>query len=150
MTEPDTRETQEVPEQVFHSRMEWLKTVYDFYKQFMTIGVASIAAVAALIGGAFKSSVGPQAPLLPQLFAGAAILAFLTTSYVSVQGMHMARINILHLHEVVSEKEFTSKLRKRQWGPGEVLDRESVWVAVSWSYAFGILAFVGFLVITIF
>ena len=130
--------------------MEWLKIVYDFYKQFMTIGVASIAAVAALIGGAFKSSVGPQAPVLPQVFTGVAILAFLTTSYVSVQGMHMARINILHLHEVKSEDDFTNKLRERQWEPAEVLDRKKVWRVVSWSYTLGILAFIGFLITTVF
>jgi len=50
--------------------MEWSKTVYDFYKNFMTVALASIAAAAALAGGVFKYTVAPAAPLMPKALVG--------------------------------------------------------------------------------
>lgn len=69
---------EEAENRKFQSRMEWLKTVYDYYKHFMTIAFASIAtvaAVAALVSEAIKTSTfGAEAPLVPKLLVGAAIL----------------------------------------------------------------------------
>jgi hypothetical protein len=138
-------------DRIFQSYMEWLKTVYDFYKHLMVIAVASIAALAALIGGVFKRAFRPEAAIEPQLLVGLSILAFLITSVVAIEGMNRARRTILHLHEAggTGSKDKYERLRNEHGKIGR-LTREQVWRLSAWSYAVGIILFIIFLVTAIF
>jgi hypothetical protein len=160
------RETQEpARDRAFQSRMEWLKTLYDFYKHFMTIAFTSIAAVlaaAAFLGDTFKKTSGVDTPPIPTallvvlavVFAIVAIVAFLITGHASLQGMTLARQHILGLPKVKNDEGF-EKLRKEKLRKSEShtskwdreWDRDNVWKWVSQSYAIGSLA-LGLFVVT--
>jgi hypothetical protein len=127
-----------VEDRIFQSYMEWLKTVYDFYKHLMIIALASIAAMVALLGDVFK----------PQPLVAVAIVAFLLASVVSLGGMNRARRTILHLHEARTRAHFEC-LREKHGKIGW-LTRKQVWILSTGFYAIGIFAFIIFLATGIF
>jgi hypothetical protein len=131
-------------DRIFQSRMEWLKTVYDFYKHLMVVALASVAAVAALLGGVFKDTVSRNAPWEPKLLGGAAIVAFLITASGSIGGLNRARRTMLRLHEAEGEEEFED-LRERHGKIG-LLSREQVWLVSMGSYFAGSIALIIFVV----
>ena len=151
---------------IFQSTMEWWKTVYDFYKHLTTIALASIAAFGALLGGAFRDALGPNAGPMPRYLVIIAFVAFALTAIMAVQGIHYARRSILHMRDSEPRmRDFGEEpmledyvysletLRKYRWWtakglfPKGLLTRKRVWFLVWFFYTIGIIAFILFLFI---
>jgi hypothetical protein len=137
----DDQPQEAVPDRTFQSWMEWAKILYDFYKNFMTVALASIAAAAAFAGGVFKHTFNPNAPVVPKLLVAVSVGAFIVTLLMSIQGMHLARRHALRLHKHKTELEFEQEREKSH--------RELVWQVVQLSYVVGIIALIIYLVIEV-
>jgi hypothetical protein len=137
----DDKPQEAVPDRTFQSWMEWAKILHDFYKNFMTVALASIAAAAAFAGGVFKHTFNPNAPVVPKLLVAVSVGAFIVTLLMSIEGMHLARRHALHLHECKTEQEFEQAREKSH--------SALVWKVVKWSYVVGIITLIIYLVIEV-
>jgi hypothetical protein len=129
------------PDPIVQIGTEWYKLLYDFYKHFMTVALASIAAVGALLGGPFRDAIGPGAGWLPQALTVITFVAFIITLLSTVEGMHLARSKVLGMHEVTTFKQF----EKHRKTPGPKYPRVPptvIWSTVWSSYVVGIVAFI--------
>ena len=108
----------------FQTNMEFWKATHDYFQQYATISLASIAAFAVLLGGAFANP--PDDANLDfirwfapewvaarpwifgwarRLFILATFVAFGVSGYYSVQGTHKCRDQIWHLRNVTNGVE---------------------------------------------
>ena len=142
-------DSERTPSQIFQSGTEWYKLVYDFYKHFMTIALASIAAVGTLLGGVFRDAIGPKAGSMTQVLITIVFAAFIITLMSAVEGMHLARSKVLAMHKVANFCEFKTVRAER----GDKFPRfppSVIWSTVWSSYVVGIVAFVLLLVTSVF
>jgi hypothetical protein len=141
LTQPgEVDPNKEITDRYLQITLEWWKTVYDFYKHLMTVTVTSIGGFGALLAAVYQDSFGPNANLVPQLCAFLTFVAFIYAAYQTLEGMTMARGQILHMRDAA-----TTQAVQRQREQNRV-KAETIWTRVQWSYAVGVMMFLLFLI----
>jgi hypothetical protein len=134
----ETAFAKERRDRVAQSGMEYWKAQYDFYKHFMTISLASIAAYGAVLGGLImgpleKSVTGD---LYSTLLYGLFLWTFLwlaTAAIWAVSGMRVARRSLWEMRTVNDEEDF-----EKLWHESSLA---RVWLITGGSFTLGTTAF---------
>ena len=125
-------------DRVAQSGMEYWKAHYDFYKHFMTISLASIAAYGAVLGGLIMGALEKSATgdLYSTLLYGLFLWTFLwlaTAAIWAVSGMRVARRSLWEMRTVNDEEDF-----EKLWHESGLA---RVWLFTGGSYTLATISF---------
>jgi hypothetical protein len=125
-------DTKEQRDRIHQSSTEYLNAHYDFCKHFTTISLASVAAVGAVAGGAFKNAIA-EWPLVSGVLVLLSLIGFVYSAQLSARGMQSIKDLLWDARYLDGEDAF-EELRESRRFQGQT------WLILG-TYTIGLLAF---------